>query len=135
MKCRNCRFTPCTVAQGVNCCTECEFTCSSMCELATQILIEKKGKNIMNVKTKKNTEKVAKTIEVTRAHQFDDGSITFDMMVNGVSIYGCRIASGKNGDFVSFPSRKGKDGKYYSHAYVALDDQETADIISQIEKL
>lgn len=88
----------------------------------------------MNVKTKK-TEAQAKTIEVTRAHQFEDGNITFDVVINDVTIYGCKIATGKNGDFVSFPSRKGKDGKYYSYAKVTLTEDETKDIISQIEKL
>ena len=86
----------------------------------------------MKVNTKKTVEK---TIEVTRAHQFEDGNVTFDMVVNGVTIYGCKIATGKNGDFVSFPSRKAKDGKYYSHARVELSEDETKDIISQIEKL
>ena len=88
----------------------------------------------MNVKTKKQETK-AKEIEVTRAHQFDDGTITFDMTVNGVSIYGCKIAEGKNGQFVSFPSRKGKDGKYYSYAYIALSEDEQKEIFEQIEKL
>lgn len=87
----------------------------------------------MNVKTKKEVS--AKTIEVTRAYQFEDGNVTFDMVVNDVTIYGCKIATGKNGDFVSFPSRKGKDGKYYSYAKVTLTEDETKDIISQIEKL
>ena len=86
----------------------------------------------MNVKTKKSA---AKEITVTRAHQFEDGGITFDMTVGEVTIYGCKIAHGKNGDFISFPSRKGKDGKYYSHAYVSLSEEDTQSILSQIEAL
>ena len=82
----------------------------------------------------KNAE-ANKTIKVTRAHQFDDGGITFDMEVNEVTIYGCKVATGKNGEFVSFPSRKGKDGKYYSHAYVKLSEDETKEILSQLEKM
>lgn len=36
----------------------------------------------------------------------------------GVEIHGCKLASGKNGDFVSPPSRKDeKSGKYFNHAY------------------
>lgn len=89
----------------------------------------------MNVKTKKQTETKANEIQVIRAHQFDDGHITFDMVVNGVTIYGCKIAEGKNGQFVSFPSRKGKDDKYYSHVYIALSEDDQKTIFEQIEKL
>ena len=45
------------------------------------------------------------------------------------SVYGCRIAEGKEGSFISFPSRKGKDGKYYSHAYFRLTQEEQDEII------
>ena len=88
----------------------------------------------MNVKTKKEVAK-NHDIKVTRAHQFDDGGITFDMVVNDVTIYGCKVAQGKNGQFVSFPSRKGKDGKYYSHAYINLSAEDQKDIFEQIEKM
>ena len=52
---------------------------------------------------KKEVESTVKAL-VTRAKQFDDGGVMFDMIVNEVSIYGCRVVEGKNGDFVSFPS-------------------------------
>ena len=129
-KCHNCRFTPCTVAQGCNCCSECEYTCSSMCELAKQIVEERENK--MKVGKKEETKL---TISVTRAHQFYDGSISFDMTVNGVQIYNNKLVEGKKGIFVSFPSRKGKDGKYYSYAFVQLSADDVKDIVSQIEKL
>lgn len=83
---------------------------------------------------KVNKETTTK-IFVTRAHQFDDGAITFDMIINEVSIYGCRLVDGKNGKFVSFPSRKGKDGNYYSHAFYKLTNDDTANIVAQIEEL
>ena len=34
----------------------------------------------------------------------------------------------RNGDFISEPSRKGKDGKYYKYYYLNLDE-ETSDAI------
>jgi DNA-binding cell septation regulator SpoVG len=34
-----------------------------------------------------------------------------------LEIKGCRIADGKNGPFVSYPSRKTDDGKYWNHVY------------------
>ena len=92
----------------------------------------------MKVNTKKTEEK-KKTeiteINVFRAHQFKDGTVAFDMEVNGVTIYGCTLREGKNGQFVSFPSRKGQDGKYYSYAYVSLSEDHVDSIIEQIEKL
>lgn len=39
-----------------------------------------------------------------------------------VSIYGIRIVEGKKGAFLSMPARKGSDGNYYSHAYIADED-------------
>ena len=91
----------------------------------------------MEIKTKKKTEKdeVKNSIKVTRGHVFDDGSVAFDMEVNGVSIYNSTLREGKNGQFVSFPSRKAKDGKYYSHVYVKLSEEDIADIIEQLEAL
>ena len=89
----------------------------------------------MNVKTKKATEKKTNEIKVVRAYQFDDGSIAIDLEVNGVSIYNATLREGKNGQFVSFPSRKGKDGKYYSHVYVKFSEDDIQTIIEQVEEL
>lgn len=83
---------------------------------------------------KKETESTLE-IKVTRAKQFKDGGTVFDMVVNGVSIYGCRVVEGKNGDFISFPAYKGSDGKYYSHAYVKLSDVDTDLIVKQVEDM
>ena len=113
----------------------------------------KKKEANMAVRSKK-TEKPAEqaqaqalTIEVLRAKDFtkDDAkenecSIVFDMKVNGVTIYGCwyRTGSDKKGEdyeLVSFPSQKGKDGKYYNHAYVQLQQSDIDFISSEIEKL
>ena len=68
-------------------------------------------------------------IEVTRAHQYANKKTKkettfFDMKVNGVSIYGCTLVEGKNGTFVSFPSYKGSNDKYYNHARVELSDDD-----------
>jgi DNA-binding cell septation regulator SpoVG len=34
-----------------------------------------------------------------------------------IEIKGCRIVDGRNGPFVSYPSRKQDDGKYWNHVY------------------
>lgn len=79
-------------------------------------------------------EAAVTSIEVIRAKEYKD-TVFFDVVINGVSIYGCRFVEGKNGDFVSFPSYKGNDGKYYSHAYIRLDDAAVKEIDEQIDKL
>ena len=88
----------------------------------------------MNVKTKKASEETKNTIKVTRAYQFDN-SIALDMEVNGVSIYNATLRDSKNGMFISFPSRKGKDGKYYSHVFVKFSKEDIDKIIAQVEEL
>lgn len=105
---------------------------------------------VRSKKTEKPAEQAqaqALTIEVLRAKDFtkDDAkenecSIVFDMKVNGVTIYGCwyRTGSDKKGEdyeMVSFPSQKGKDGKYYNHAYVQLQQSDIDNISKQIESL
>lgn len=73
--------------------------------------------------------------KVLRAHRFGNGSISFDMEINGVKIYGCGVAYGKNGPFIQFPSKKSSDGKYYSHAYCKLDEDWSKKIINKVHEL
>ena len=81
---------------------------------------------------KKEASEVTVNAKVTRANQVND-TVFFDMEVNGVTIYGCKVVEGSKGDFISFPSHKGKDGKYYNHAWIKLSDEDTKEIISQVE--
>lgn len=83
---------------------------------------------------KKKDVNVEVNAKVVRANQVKD-LVFFDVDINGVTIYGCKVVEGKNGDFISFPSHQGKDGKYYNHAYIKLSDDQTKDIISQVEKM
>ena len=73
-------------------------------------------------------------LEVKRAKEYKD-TVFFDVDINGVMIYGCRFVEDKNGDFVSFPSYKGSNGKYYSHAYIKLDEASVKLIDEQIDQL
>ena len=80
-------------------------------------------------------------IKVTRAHQFDN-SISFDVTLYGtVTIYGCSYKTYKPNDsdeekgIIDFPSKKGKDDKWYKHAYFFVTDEMLASIESQIEAL
>jgi len=85
---------------------------------------------------KKNQAAEAHKLTVERVHQFDDGRITFNLTVDGfVTIYDCRIYDGKDGKpFISFPARKGNDGKYWNHAYIKLSDEQTEDVAKQVEE-
>ena len=84
---------------------------------------------------KNKQEETTFTVKVTRAKQIKN-NVAFDMEVNGVMIYGCWLKETKAGkNFVSFPSYKGSDGKYYSHAFFKISDELEADIEAQLEKL
>lgn len=90
---------------------------------------------------KKSEKKIQELeIEVTRAHNYANKKTKkettfFDMKVNGVSIYGCTLVEGKNGTFVSFPSYKGSNDKYYNHAWVELSDDDIESISDQVQQL
>ena len=83
---------------------------------------------------KKEEVNVKIDAKVTRANQVEN-TVYFDVVINGVTIYGCRVVEGSKGDFVSFPSHKGKDGKYYNHAYVKLSEEDTDAIVKQVEEM
>lgn len=78
-------------------------------------------------KTINLTTKVAGvTIEIVKKTWSGD-SISCDVTLSIakaelVTIYGIRIIEGKKGKFLSMPARKGNDGNYYSHAYIADED-------------
>lgn len=91
----------------------------------------------MAIIKKDAAKKTVYDVSITRAYQFSDGSIVFDMIVNGISLYSCTIRESRNGNiFISFPSKQGKDGKYYSYAYFPIDSDLQDKIIDMIaEKL
>lgn len=83
----------------------------------------------------KKPEAKKNVIEVKRVKQFDNGNVICDLVINDVTIYGCRIVEGKKGDFVGFPQYKGSDGNYYSHVYIKLSDEEQKDVIKKCEEM
>ena len=93
---------------------------------------------------KPNTESKAKSnkgealmidsFSVNRVHQFDNGGVVFDMTVNGISIYGCRVVETKDGDFIGLPQRQGNDGKWYSIVWAKFSAADTKDILAEVEK-
>ena len=84
----------------------------------------------------KNTPATLGNFEVIRAVEWDNGDVSFDLSLTdyGIKLYGLRIAQSKEGkDFIAFPSRKGKDGKYYSHYYFFVTDEQQAAIIKAVD--
>ena len=85
----------------------------------------------MAVKTKKteNNKNFEFDIEVTRAVELDNGTIMFDMNANHVMIKGCSykvLTNGTTGEEfgkVGFPSKKGKDDKWYNEVYFGISPE------------
>ena len=93
----------------------------------------------VNLKKKtKESEVENHSIQVLRTKLLED-VIMFDMIINGVTIYGCsyrtltRKDDGSTFAKIGFPSRKGKDGNYYNHVYVKLSEHDINDIELGIE--
>lgn len=88
----------------------------------------------MERKNKKTEEKKFEPVtyfEIKRAH--DAGTVVyFDLYINGVTVYGCRVVEGQKGDFIGWPSVKGKDGKYYNVCYMPLSDEDQKTIIDMV---
>lgn len=89
----------------------------------------------MNKSNSKKTLEVS-SFRVMGARTLNSGSVSFDMKLNGINIYGCFVVeSAEYGDFISFPQRKGKDGKYYSIVWAKLDKEDTAAILQEVERI
>lgn len=77
-------------------------------------------------------------IEIKNAREYalnkKDSMYFFTLVYNDVQIYSCKVVDGKKGMFISFPSEKAKDGKFYNHAWVDLSDEEREYIIEEVIK-
>lgn len=81
-----------------------------------------------------NQKSILKDYSVDHVKMDSKDRVRFALTVNGVTVYGCNVVEGKKGDFISFPSYKGKDGKYYYHVYIPLTDKEQEGILLDVEK-
>ena len=59
--------------------------------------------------------------------------VLFTLVINGVKIYSCRVATGKNGDFISMPQTKGGNGQYYNVVYAPLSEEDTKAILDEVQ--
>lgn len=97
-------------------------------------------------KAKKSSEKEnTQERQFTKVESFDvshvrvvdskNGDLVFfSLTINGVTINSCRVATGKNGDFISFPQTQGKNGDYYSLVYVSLDNKDVEKILDRVQE-
>lgn len=88
----------------------------------------------------KNTDSQNYDVKVTRAKEFKEGQVVFDMIVNGITIYSCwyregKDKNGKDYTIVSFPSQKASNGKYYNHCWFKIEDSLKEEIVAQLQKL
>lgn len=89
----------------------------------------------------KTNKKQVNYIEVERADvrnvrvvETKSGDIIFfTLMLNGVFINNCKVISGKNGDFISFPQYKGNDDKWYNVVYAPLSDEDQKSILDLVQ--
>ena len=93
--------------------------------------------------TKKEEAKSERTFAEIREHEIGNvrvidtkngDMVLFTLSINGVTIYNCRVATGKNGDFISFPQYKGTNGNYYNNVYVAISDEDSKKILAEVQK-
>lgn len=73
-------------------------------------------------------------IKVTRVLDGQYGTI-FDLVLNNVIIYGCRMCETKDGEpFVGFPQKKDRKdpNKYWSVCYASLSREQVLEICKQI---
>ena len=94
-----------------------------------------KGSQKKSNETKRECECV-----VTRAKEIKEGTVSFDMEVNGVKVYGCwykegTSSNGKDYQIVNLPQEKGNDGQYYSIAWFPMSKEVRENIIEQLQKM
>ncbi len=77
-------------------------------------------------------EGVIDYFEVKNAKCFDWGTV-FTLVINGVEIHNCKVGERKDGNsFISLPSYKGKDGKYYNYVYFRFSEADTDAILHDL---
>lgn len=64
----------------------------------------------------------------------DRFSISFEVCEGmRIGFNGCRVRSGQNGEFISFPAWKDKSGNYHDFFYITLTPDEVAKIIKALD--
>ena len=75
------------------------------------------------------------SFEIIRAREAQKGRVWADLKINGISIYGFQVVprNDGSGDFLSWPSYKGSDGKYYNSAFAYIRPETQTSILQAIQ--
>ena len=92
-----------------------------------------KAENTEERKTLKNPEYSVSHVRVWSQSNKND-VVFFTLEINGISINGCKVIEGKNGDFIGFPSQKGKDDTYYPIVWVPLAEEDVKAILALVQE-
>jgi DNA-binding cell septation regulator SpoVG len=89
-------------------------------------------------KTAEATTGTTYTYTISNVKEVTDTMVSFRMVINGITIYGMKVIkykskkTGEEGMMVSFPSRKGSDGKYYNELTFPMTKDMSDDIIKKV---
>lgn len=102
-------------------------------------ITSKKTQNTNNIAPAEAT-KITYNVTVSNARIIGEDVVAFDMVANGVRIYGMIYRAGVKADgdeyeMISFPSQKSKNDKYYSHCWFPMSKALKQSIIAELEKL
>lgn len=98
--------------------------------------LSRKGKGSKAQKVKRERPEYEYELKVTRVLDGKYG-ILFDLEINHVTIYGCRLCETREGvPFVGFPQQRDKrdKDKWWSVAYAPLTQKQTEEILDQISR-
>lgn len=78
-------------------------------------------------------------VVVKKAILCKNGNVLCDVTINDVTIYGCFFVEGekdgKHYELLSFPSEKGKDGKYYNKVFCRLSEEDVTTIKNMCQRI
>lgn len=89
-------------------------------------------------KTTEATTGTTYTYTISNVKEVTDTMVSFRLVINGITIYGMKVIkykskkTGEEGMMVSFPSRKGSDGKYYNELTFPMTKEMSDDIIKKV---
>lgn len=69
---------------------------------------------------------------IRRAHQFDNGNISFDLQLGAITLYRLIVVKAKDDhEFISFPQYQ-SNGKWYNYYYIPFTDKDQDAIIDAV---
>ena len=69
---------------------------------------------------------------IRRAHQFDNGNISFDLQLGAITLYRLIVVKAKDDhEFISFPQYQ-TNGKWYNYYYIPFTDEDQDAIIDAV---